>query len=342
MRDVEPWDALLASGREDERLVATTAVHARTARAAPLPHDLHPSVAAALERRGVSELWSHQASAFAASETADIVVTTGTASGKSLAFNLPVLDQLCRDPLARALYLYPTKALAQDQARALAELGVEGVRPAIYDGDTPREARGAIRRSSNLILTNPDMLHMGILPNHEAWRGLPLAPDGGGGRRGARLPRRLRLARRQRAATPAPPARRRDALPDGDGDDRQPGRARRAPDRTPGVRAHRRRRLARRAPDGRDVEPAADRRGARHPPLGPRRGCRRRRRAGPRGRADDLLHEVAARRRADVALRARRARSRACRPRGALPRRLHAAAAARARAPARGRASSSR
>ncbi len=171
VREVEPWDALLEAGREDERLVATTAVHARASRSAPIPNDLHPAVAGALTARGVTGLWSHQAEAFAASVASDVVVTTGTASGKSLAFNLPVLDQLCRDPLARALYLYPTKALAQDQARALAELAVPGVRPAIYDGDTPREARGAIRRSANLVLTNPDMLHMGILPNHEAWRG---------------------------------------------------------------------------------------------------------------------------------------------------------------------------
>jgi len=171
VRDVEPWDALLAAGREDERLVATTALHARASRSVAIPNDLHPAVAQALAARGVTELWSHQAAAFAASRESDVVVTTGTASGKSLAFNLPVLDQLCRDPLARALYLYPTKALAQDQARALAELAVPGIRPAIYDGDTPREARGAIRRSANLVLTNPDMLHMGILPNHEAWRG---------------------------------------------------------------------------------------------------------------------------------------------------------------------------
>src|SRR5919106_1643978 len=73
------------------------------------------------------------------------------------------------DALLRALYLYPTKALAQDQARALNALGVQRARPAIYDGDTPREQRLAIRRRSNIVLTNPDMLHLGILPNHPAW-----------------------------------------------------------------------------------------------------------------------------------------------------------------------------
>ena len=87
-----------------------------------------------------------------------------------MCFNLPTLDALCRDARARALYLYPTKALAQDQARALASFGLtKRVRPAIYDGDTPREARAQIRKSANVVLTNPDMLHVGILPNHAAW-----------------------------------------------------------------------------------------------------------------------------------------------------------------------------
>ena len=98
-----------------------------------------------------------------------MVVTSGTASGKSLAFNMPVLDAIGRDPKARAFYLYPTKALAQDQARKLTEIAPGGLRLAIYDGDTPREERPAIRRRSNLILTNPDMLHVGVLPHHRNW-----------------------------------------------------------------------------------------------------------------------------------------------------------------------------
>ena len=118
---------------------------------------------------GVESLFAHQADALASALEGHTIVTTGTASGKSLAFNLPVLDTLCRDPSARALYLYPTKALAQDQARALHGLGLAALRPAIYDGDTPREERGAIRQRSNLILTNPDMLHVGVLPNHARW-----------------------------------------------------------------------------------------------------------------------------------------------------------------------------
>ena len=126
-------------------------------------------VADALRARGIERLWSHQAEALHAAWAGPTIVTTGTASGKSLCFQLPTLDVLCRDAKARALYLYPTKALAQDQARALHALGVDRARPAIYDGDTPREQRAAIRRRANVVLTNPDMLHLGILPNHRAW-----------------------------------------------------------------------------------------------------------------------------------------------------------------------------
>src|SRR4051812_21006695 len=142
----------------------------RPPRAVAIPDALHPDVAAALEARGIERLWSHQAEAVQSAWAGTTIVTTGTASGKSLCFTLPTLDILCRDAKARALYLYPTKALAQDQARALNELGLgKHVRPAIYDGDTRREDRLAIRRRANLVLTNPDMLHMGILPNHPMW-----------------------------------------------------------------------------------------------------------------------------------------------------------------------------
>jgi len=169
VRDIEPWDALLEAGRADERLVTQSAVNARPARVVPIPDALHPEVAAALRAQGIEELWSHQAEALHAAWAGTTMVTTGTASGKSLCFNLPTLDVLARDSKARALYLYPAKALAQDQARALGALGVKGVRPAIYDGDTRREERADIRRRANLVLTNPDMLHLGILPNHRAW-----------------------------------------------------------------------------------------------------------------------------------------------------------------------------
>jgi DEAD/DEAH box helicase domain-containing protein len=142
---------------------------ARPGVATPLPKGLHPSLLEALAGTGIDELWSHQADGLEASRQGHAIVTTGTASGKSLAFNLPVLDTLASDLAARAFYLYPTKALAQDQARKLTQLGGRFLRHAIYDGDTPREERRAIRRRSNLILTNPDMLHVGVLPNHRSW-----------------------------------------------------------------------------------------------------------------------------------------------------------------------------
>ena len=157
-----------------------------------------------------------------------MIVTSGTASGKSLSFNLPVLDALERDDRARALYLYPTKALAQDQARKLPELGLDALRHAIYDGDTPRDDRPAIRRRSNLVLTNPDMLNMSMLPHHKHWNeflaGLRwVVVDEAHTYRG-----RVRLARRERAAPAARvagPLRLRAAVRLRVGDDRQPGRA---------------------------------------------------------------------------------------------------------------------
>jgi DEAD/DEAH box helicase domain-containing protein len=169
-REIEPWTALLEVARGDRRLVGEGFEQARAARFAPLPAQLHPELVKALQAAGIERLYSHQAQALAAAWKGPTIVTTGTASGKSLCFNLPTLDTLLRDPKARALYLYPTKALAQDQARAISSLGLhERIRPAIYDGDTPRESRNEVRRKANLVLTNPDMLHLGILPHHDAW-----------------------------------------------------------------------------------------------------------------------------------------------------------------------------
>jgi DEAD/DEAH box helicase domain-containing protein len=160
------WDDLL----QGDELAHAVTEPARSARATPLPHELHPAVRAALARRSIEELYVHQAEAWEAVRRGEhVVVTTGTASGKTLAFNLPVLDELARDPKSRALYLYPTKALAQDQARTLAALAVPNVHAAIYDGDTPQEHRRHLRMRSNLVLTNPDMLHVGILPRHDLW-----------------------------------------------------------------------------------------------------------------------------------------------------------------------------
>jgi DEAD/DEAH box helicase domain-containing protein len=169
-RKIEPWSALLDEGRADDRLVREAREGSSRARLVDVPRALHPEVLAALERLGIERLYSHQAQAIQAATEGPTIVTTGTASGKSLCFNLPTLHVLCEQTRARALYLYPTKALAQDQARALNAFGLtKRVRPAIYDGDTPREARADIRRNANVVLTNPDMLHVGILPNHAAW-----------------------------------------------------------------------------------------------------------------------------------------------------------------------------
>jgi DEAD/DEAH box helicase domain-containing protein len=160
------WDDLL----QGEELAYLGSEAAREARSTPLPDDLPPALRERLEARGIDSLYSHQAEAWeAAGRGEHFVVTTGTASGKSLAFNLPVLAALAEEPKLRALYLYPTKALAQDQVRALDELHVKRVRPAIYDGDTESERRWQIRKWSNLILTNPDMLHVGVLPHHDRW-----------------------------------------------------------------------------------------------------------------------------------------------------------------------------
>src|SRR5215207_2612587 len=163
------WAVAIDPARRDGRIVAESSEEERRSRPAPLPAELHPALAEALGRFGVDSLYTHQLEAFEAAADSNLVITSGTASGKSLAFNLPVLNGIAARPKDRALYLYPTKALAQDQARKLAQLRPPGLREAIYDGDTPREERPAIRRRSNLILTNPDMLHMGVLPIHKSW-----------------------------------------------------------------------------------------------------------------------------------------------------------------------------
>ena len=167
-RTTVPWEGVLEAGR-GEQLVSEARFGARPAQRVPVPDDLHPALAAVLAASGVDELHSHQAETLASARAGHTIVTTGTASGKSLAFNLPVLDTLAHDPRARAIYLYPTKALAQDQARALHALEAPFLRPAIYDGDTPQSERRAIRARANLVLTNPDMLNVAVLPNHGSW-----------------------------------------------------------------------------------------------------------------------------------------------------------------------------
>ncbi|HEV8601842.1 MAG TPA: DEAD/DEAH box helicase [Gaiellaceae bacterium] len=170
-----PSSAATAGALRDDLLQGEELAHlgaepAREAKASPLPSDLPTALLERLEAHGIDSLYSHQAEAWeAAARGEHLVVTTGTASGKTLAFNLPVLAALSEEPKLRALYLYPTKALAQDQIRSLAELKVKRIRPAIYDGDTESERRWQIRKWANLILTNPDMLHIGVLPHHDRW-----------------------------------------------------------------------------------------------------------------------------------------------------------------------------
>jgi DEAD/DEAH box helicase domain-containing protein len=151
-------------------------VPATAADFAALPDDLRPELAAALANRGIHRLYSHQAEAYSAVRRGrHLVVVTPTASGKTLCYNLPVLQRLLENPEQRALYVYPTKALAQDQ---LAELGALksglpiDVRVDTYDGDTPPGRRTAIREGGHIVMTNPDMLHTGLLPHHTRWRRL--------------------------------------------------------------------------------------------------------------------------------------------------------------------------
>jgi DEAD/DEAH box helicase domain-containing protein len=146
---------------------------ARKARYGRLKKPLPPLLRKALGKVGVEKLYNHQAQAIdAVREGHSVVMATSTASGKTLCYNLPVLEVIIADWRAKALYLFPTKALAQDQLRSLRELtrhDLRDVRFGTYDGDTPRSARARLRKSASIILTNPDMLSLGILPNHTLW-----------------------------------------------------------------------------------------------------------------------------------------------------------------------------
>ncbi len=136
----------------------------------PIPDELNPLLKEKLINMGVKSLYTHQAQAYKeVSSGHDIIITTPTASGKSLAYNLPVLDALLKDKDSKAMYLFPTKALSQDQLKILSEFSFPDLKLYIYDGDTPSSIRQAARRNGRLIVTNPDMLHTGILPNHTKW-----------------------------------------------------------------------------------------------------------------------------------------------------------------------------
>jgi len=157
---------------EASRMTHLEVIPARAASFVDMPEHLHPRLVEALGRLGVSRLYPHQARALdLVGKGRHVVISTGTASGKSLCYHLPVYEEILENPSSRALYLFPTKALAQDQLRSLKDLQGREVRSATYDGDTPTDLRGWIRREAQIVLSNPDMLHYGVLPNHRLWGG---------------------------------------------------------------------------------------------------------------------------------------------------------------------------
>lgn len=174
----------------NENITAWQVIPAREPRFVPFPSTLHPALVKMLEKQSIKSLYTHQATTWSlARDGHNCVIVTGTASGKTLAYNLPVIDHLMHNPQARAMYLFPTKALAQDQLENLGNLfasgneitlnenksrmdvnkNLFGLKFAVYDGDTPTTARPIIRSNANIIISNPDMLHTGILPHHTIW-----------------------------------------------------------------------------------------------------------------------------------------------------------------------------
>jgi DEAD/DEAH box helicase domain-containing protein len=174
--------ALIQRWRYDPEIAANIVewhtLPARQAQFRDFPEALHPALKTALRRGGISQLYLHQLAAWEHIQALQhVVIVTGTASGKTLAYNLPVLHHLLQEKEARALYLFPTKALAQDQKAALQALLFETDRPdlgasltyGVYDGDTPAGSRPAVRDRARIVISNPDMLHTGILPHHATW-----------------------------------------------------------------------------------------------------------------------------------------------------------------------------
>ncbi|WP_312472895.1 DEAD/DEAH box helicase [Neobacillus sp.] len=156
-----------------EHIVTWQTIDEKPAKTAPLPEDLHPVLKKSLYSRGIEKLYTHQKSAYEKiMEGRSIVAVTPTASGKTLCYNLPVLQTILANPSARALYMFPTKALAQDQKSEINEIiqaaGVD-INSYTYDGDTPANIRQKVRKAGHVVITNPDMLHSAILPHHTKW-----------------------------------------------------------------------------------------------------------------------------------------------------------------------------
>ncbi len=169
-------DSLLSHWRTDPltapNLSTWQTTPPRLAKMHPFPSDMPAALVAAFASHGITALYSHQAEAWEAVRRGEnIVLATGTASGKTLGYNLPVLSTWLENPDTRALYLFPTKALAQDQFANLTSFQstIKTLKSAIYDGDTPSSHRPLIRKNANIIFSNPDMLHTGILPHHTTW-----------------------------------------------------------------------------------------------------------------------------------------------------------------------------
>ncbi len=170
---IKSLEILKEIGVKGESIRAIKHIPAQQGQYQEYPPDAHPVLVNALKEKGFSSLYIHQHSSWERLKKGEnIVVVTPTASGKTLCYNLPVLDAILKNPSARAIYLFPTKALSQDQRAELDEtikLLQEEIRIFTYDGDTPQDARKAIRSRGHIILTNPDMLHTGILPHHTKW-----------------------------------------------------------------------------------------------------------------------------------------------------------------------------
>jgi DEAD/DEAH box helicase domain-containing protein len=165
---------LKASPELAKCITAHINIAARPAQSKGMPTWLDPRLVSALKAQGINELYRHQRLAVdAARRREDVVVVTPTASGKTLCYNLPVIQSVLDEPSTRAFYLFPTKALSQDQVGSLRSLSDQLCTPLrtwTYDGDTPADARTSIRNRGHVVVTNPDMLHAGILPNHPRWR----------------------------------------------------------------------------------------------------------------------------------------------------------------------------
>jgi len=175
MNSVKVLESILSSPEFAPNIVVEKLIPASDGSFVPFPGDLDGRIAEALRKRGINRIYTHQGDVWeSVKKSRHTVVVTPTASGKTLCYNLPVLDALLRDEKARALYLFPTKALSQDQQSELNEM-VEGnsaaipIKIATYDGDTPDSLRVSARDTGRIIISNPDMLHAGILPNHPKW-----------------------------------------------------------------------------------------------------------------------------------------------------------------------------